>query len=112
MSLILPQTVKVRIGVANYQYYKEKGYEFKKCGDFIKVNVLDLHPGSKTMVKVTCDICRKEREMWYRSIVKCNKENKLITCGDKSCRYKKVKDTCMKKYGVKYKVRKEKRRNS
>ena len=30
MGLILPQTVKVKIGSINYKYYKEKGYEFKK----------------------------------------------------------------------------------
>lgn len=101
MSLILPQTIEIKIGSSNYQYYKEKGYEFKKRGDFIKVNVLDLPKGSKHMVKVTCDICGKKREMWYKTVVECDKENKLITCGDKICRYKKAEDTCMKKYGVK-----------
>lgn len=101
MGLILPQTVEIKIGSSNYQYYKEKGYEFKKRGDFIRVNVLDLPKESKHMVKIVCDICGKEREMWYRTIVRCNKENKLITCGDKICRYKKVENTCMKKYGVK-----------
>lgn len=101
MGLVLPQTVEIKISSSNYQHYKEKGYEFKKRGDFIKVNVLDLPEGSKYMVKVTCDICGKEREMYYCTVVKCNKENKLITCGNKICRYKKVEDTCMKKYGVK-----------
>lgn len=101
MGLVLPQTVEIKISSSNYQHYKEKGYEFKKRGDFIKVNVLDLPEGSKYMVKVTCDICGKEREMYYRTVIKCNKENKLITCGNKICRYKKVEDTCTKKYGVK-----------
>ena len=53
------------------------------------------------MVKVVCDICGKEREMWYRTVVECNEEDKLITCGSNSCKYKKSEDTCMKKYGVK-----------
>lgn len=101
MGLIIPQTVRVRIGSLNYQYYKEKGYAFKKCGDVIEVDVLDLPKRSKHMVKVVCDICGKEKEMWYRTVVEYNKENKLISCGDKICRYKKVEDTCMKKYGVK-----------
>lgn len=61
MGLILPQTIEIKIGSSNYQYYKEKGYEFKKRGDFIKVNVLDLPKGSKHMVKVTCDICGKKK---------------------------------------------------
>ena len=101
MGLILPQTVRVKTHWTTCKHYKEKGYKFEKCGEFIEVNVLDLHPGSKTMVKVVCDICGKEREMWYRRVIEYNEENKLITCGDKICRYKKVEDTCMKKYGVK-----------
>ena len=101
MGLILPQTVKVRTHSSNYKHYREKGYEFKKCREFIEVNVLDLYPGSTAKVKVVCDICGKESEMWYGTVVECNKENKLITCGSNSCRNKKYEDTCMKKYGVK-----------
>ena len=101
MGLILPQTVKIRTGSSNYKHYREKGYWFKKCGDFIEVNVLDLHPGSTVKVKVVCDICGKEREMWYRTVIKCNEENELITCASNSCKHKKYEDTCMKKYGVK-----------
>ena len=83
MGLIVPQTVKVRIGKRICKYYREKGYEFEKCGDFVEVNVLDLHPGSTVKVKVVCDICGKEREMWYRTVVKCNEENEI---GRASCR--------------------------
>ena len=101
MGLILPQTVKVRTSAMMCKYYKQKGYEFEKCGDFIEVNVFDLPKSSRAMVKVVCDICGKEREMWYRTVVECNKEDKLITCGDKICRYKKVEDTCKKRYNVK-----------
>ena len=100
MGLILSQTVKVRIGSINYQYYKEKGYEFKKCGDIIEVNVLDLYPGSPTKVKIICDVCGKEAEVRYCRVVEYNKENKLITCGDKICKHKKTEDTNLKKYGV------------
>ena len=91
MGLIVPQTVKVRIGSINYQYYKEKGYTFKKRGDIIEVNVLDLPKGSSQMVKVICDVCGKEIETQYRFIVKNNKENKLIICGSNSCRNKNMK---------------------
>ena len=101
MGLIVPQTVKVRTSSSNYKHYKEKGYEFEKCGDIIEVNVMDLHPGSHEMVKVVCDICGKEREMCYYRAVECNEEDKLITCGSKICELKKREDTCTKKYGVK-----------
>ena len=100
MGLIVPQTVKVRIGVRTYKYYKEKGYEFEKCGDFIEVDVLDLPKGSGTKVKIICDICGKKAEMCYGDVIKCNKENELITCASNFCRNKKYEDTCIKKYGV------------
>ena len=101
MGLVLPQTVKVKIASLNYKYYREKGYEFEKRGDIIEVNVLDLHPGSPIKVKIICDVCGKEAEMRYYRVIEYNKENKLIICGDKICKCKKVEDTNLKKYGVK-----------
>ena len=100
MGLIVPQTVKVRTNSSNYKHYKEKGYIFKKCGDFIEVDVLDLPKGSGTKVKIICDICGKKAEMCYGDVIKCNKENELITCASNFCRNKKYEDTCIKKYGV------------
>ena len=102
MGLILPQTVKVRTSKRTYKYYREKGYTFKKWGDIIEVNVLDLPKKSHEMVKVICDICGKEREMRYYRVVGNNEENKPITCGSNSCRNKKYEDTCMEKYGVRH----------
>ena len=52
MGLILPQTVKVRIHPSNYKHFKEKGYKFKKCGDIIEVNVLDLQRCSNIKIKI------------------------------------------------------------
>ena len=42
MGLILPQIVKVRVNKKMRKYYRKKGYEFEKYGDFIEVNVMDL----------------------------------------------------------------------
>ena len=99
MGLIVPQTVKIKINNRTCKYYREKGYKFEKYGDFIEVNVLDLPKGSTAKVKIVCDICGKESEMWYRTVVKCNKKNELITCGSNFCINKKREDTCTKKYG-------------
>ena len=99
MGLILPQTVSIRTNGSNCKHFREKGYTFKKCGDFIEVDVLDLPKGSGAKVKIICDICGKETEMCYGDVVKCNKKNKLITCASNSCTNKKYEDTCMKKYG-------------
>ena len=99
MGLILPQTVKVRTSSSNCKHFREKGYEFEKCGDFIEVDVLDLLKSSNEKVKVICDICGKEGEMCYGYVIKCNEKNELITCGSDSCKHKKYEDTCIKKYG-------------
>ena len=101
MGLILPQTVKVKIGSINFKDYKEKGYEFKKCGDIIEVNVLDLQRRSTTMVKCTCDFCGKITETWYGKVVVNKENNTLIACDNKDCMRKKKEDTNLKRYGVK-----------
>ena len=101
MGLIVPQTVKVRTNGMTCKHYREKGYEFEKCGDYIEVDVFDLPKSSNEKVKVICDVCGKEREMRYCRVVGNNEEKKLITCGDKICKHKTLEDTCTKKYGVK-----------
>ena len=101
MGLILPQTIRVRTHWTTCKHYREKGYEFEKCGDIIEVNVLDLLKRSDIKVKIICDICGKKSEMRYNRFVDYNEENKLITCGSNFCKHKKTEDTNLKKYGVK-----------
>ena len=101
MGLIVPQTVKVKPSGKMCKYYREKGYEFKKCIDFIEVNVMDLYPGSHEKVKIICDICGNESEIEYRSFVKNRKKGILVSCGSDSCVKRKREDTCTKRYGVK-----------
>ena len=99
MGLIVPQTVKVKISNRTCKHYREKGYEFKKFGDIIEVDVFDLPKGSTAKVKIICDVCGKEKEICYGDVVKNNEENKLIICGSDFCINKKIEDTCTKKYG-------------
>ena len=102
MGLIVPQTVKVRVSKNMCKYYKEKGYEFEKCGDIIEVDVIDLYPGSHEKVKIICDVCGNESEIEYRHFVENRKKGVLVSCASNSCRNKKYEDTCMEKYGVKH----------
>ena len=100
MGLILPQTVKVKIHPSNYKHFKEKGYKFKKCGDIIEVNVLDLQRCSNIKIKIKCDICGKEKEIKYNRIMDCIIDEKLMSCGNKLCISKKTENTNIKKFGV------------
>ena len=101
MGLIVPQIVKVRINKRMCKYYREKGYKFKKCGDIIEVNVLDLQRKSAVIVKCTCDFCGKITEIQYRKVVVNKENNTLIACDNKDCMRKKKEDTNLKRYGVK-----------
>ena len=101
MGLIVPQTVKVRVSKNMCKYYKEKGYEFEKCGDIIEVDVFDLTKGSHEMVKIICEVCGKETKMCYKEFIKNRKNGISVSCGSKYCRHKKSEDTCTKRYGVK-----------
>ena len=101
MGLILPQTVKVRTNGMTCKHYREKGYTFEKCGDFIEVDVFDLPKGSHEMVKIICDVCGKESKIYYKVFVENRKKGILVSCGSDSCKNKKYEDTCTKRYGVK-----------
>ena len=101
MGLILPQTIKIKIYNSNRRYYKEKGYDVKKNGDFIEVNVLDLPEGTHTLVQCECDYCGAAIKIEYRDYIKNKNNNKLLCCNNVACKNKKYEDTCMKKYGVK-----------
>lgn len=100
MGLIVPQTIKVRTNGMTCKHYREKGYEFKKCGDFIEVDVLDLPKGSHEMVKIICDVCGNTAEICYKYFIESRKKGVLISCGSNSCKSKRYEDTCIKKYDV------------
>ena len=111
MGLIVPQTVKVKISNRTCKHYREKGYTFKKRGDIIEVNVLDLYPGSTEKVKCICDVCGKETKIRYRVFIENRKKGILVSCRSNSCTNKKREDTCMKKYGVKNVVQSQEVKN-
>ena len=99
MGLVLPQTVKVRTNGSNCKYFREKGYKFEKCGDFIEVDVLDLQKNSNVKVKIKCEICGCESEVLYWYVNKNIDNGTLITCGNKKCKDIKTKKTNNKYYG-------------
>ena len=87
MGLIVPQTVKVKPSGKMCKYYREKGYEFEKCIDFVEVDVMDLYPGSHEKVKIICDICGNESEIEYRHFIEDRKNGVLVSCKSKYCRF-------------------------
>lgn len=101
MGLVIPQTVNIRTSGSNCKYFREKGYEFEKCGEFIEVNVLDLKKCSTIKVKYKCDFCGKETEKEYYYVTDSISKNIPIICNNQACINKKIERTCMERYGVK-----------
>ena len=87
------QYVQVKWNSSNKKHLISKGYNFTKMCDVITIKAEDLSDGSKTKVTCICDYCGKE-------IIKPYYEH--TSRGDccSKCRYTKVKENNLKKYGV------------
>lgn len=57
--LIENQTINIKWGGRNKQYYSDKGYTFTKLGDEFTINVIDLPRNSDKLIKIKCDNCGK-----------------------------------------------------
>ena len=102
------QLIDVKISYALLNYYRNLGYECNK-GDSIKVLSKDLPLNSHKKVTAVCDECGREHDLAYRYYLDNIERNKgKFIC--KYCYYnnpknyvearKKMKETCLKKYGV------------
>lgn len=114
---IITKEVEVKLGVRNLKYYENLGYNIpvkeaskshKKryhkdyvydLSKSIMVKVEDLQPGSKTFVRVRCDICQKnEMDVRFYDYNKAVKNTGNYVCQE--CSVKKQQNTTMNKYGV------------
>lgn len=96
--IIENQIVKIKWNSKNKKYYENKGYKYTKMKDTIFVHIEDLPNNSTHMVKCICDYCNIEFE---RKLCRVNMSevNDNISC-DK-CRFIKIEETNIIKYGVK-----------
>jgi len=93
--MILNKKITINITNKNVSYYKKLGYN-AKSNEKLTINVLDLTKGSKEIVEIQCDYCNKIFTGVYKRFVKEEKHS----CGNKSCKLQKTKETNLKKYGV------------
>ena len=92
--MLLTKSIKIKVTSNMCKYYRDKGYIFN-CNDVIEVDISDLPPQSNYRVLVKCECCGKEYYMPYYTFYKCGG---VVCC--KSCKYSKIKETNIKKYGV------------
>ena len=92
------ETIRIKIRKNLIDYYNNLGYSI--VDNFVNVNTKDLHNGSGAIVNVTCDGCDKELIMKYKvyhqSVKKYSDDNYYC----KGCKYLRIKNTNMNKYGV------------
>jgi len=94
--MIHTKEVKVRIVPKNYNTYKALGYDVEINKDII-VNIKDLAPNSRKLVKVECDNCHSIKELKFCDYITVfNKKNKYY-CS--KCKSESIKDGVHKKYG-------------
>ena len=98
--IILPQEVLIRWDNSNKKYYKLKGYEFTKAGEYFSVDIMDVPKGSHVFVNCLCDYCDGNVKMQF---IKYNNNVlnaiiKKVACTD--CYPKKIKEGNLIKYGV------------
>ena len=96
--MLLTKEVEVKLCSRNIKHYQEKGYDCK-IGNVITVKVEDLSHGSSIKVDVLCDYCKTEiLHMPYYEYKK--NMDKTGTCACCACKFIKVRETNLKKYGV------------
>jgi len=55
--MIVDKNYLVKITYHNINYYKQHGFQNLAYGDFVDVNVFDIHPNSCMKIDVKCDYC-------------------------------------------------------
>jgi hypothetical protein len=98
--MIISKQVEIKISSKNKSHYIKKGYN-AIYGEKIIVNVNDLPPSSKTIIKVKCDVCGNEKDLSLQKYNKNISKYNLYTCSTK-CAYVKNKKTNLDKYGTEH----------
>lgn len=94
--MILTDKIKIKIVSFNIERYRKLGYDIY-INTEVLIDIKDLAPNSRTIVKVECDNCHIIKEIKFCDYMKVfNKKNKYY-CS--KCKGKSIKDGVNKKYG-------------
>lgn len=96
--MILIDKIKLEtFGNRRLKYYSELGYDIS--GEYIEVRVDHINRGSRTIIKVECDFCKKIAETKYKEYLRnISIGGKYACC--KICGSEKAKVTNLKNIGV------------
>ena len=86
-------------GCRKLDNFKKLGYDI--TGDFIELKVSDLNTGSRQLVNIECDFCKKIVSATYKEYSRNISIGNKYACS-KHCGSLKAKDTNLIKYGVEH----------
>lgn len=90
------QIIKVKVDKRTFEYYSGFGEIVDK---YIQIDAKNLYKSSKQKVVVECDICHIEKVILFSSYYNNIQNGGYYTC--EKCKWKKIHDTNIRKYGVK-----------
>ncbi len=105
-------TTKIETGIThfNVDYYRSLGYNDIKCNQRIIIPIELLPKDSNLKIRVRCDICGFERDLFYQKYIKNINNGGLYSCSTKCCQFK-IKKTNLERYGCENYVNVEVQKN-
>jgi hypothetical protein len=98
--MILDKTVEIIGHSRNCSYYEKKGYIIF-VGKKINVAPEDLSFGATSIINVCCDNCGVKKKVIFKDYYSyTNGLKDKYYCSKKECKELKIKQSCIKKYGV------------
>ena len=91
--------LKISLKKSIINHYLELGYKIKNKNE-ITAYTTDLHIGSSEIVTVVCDNCKKDLRIKFKIYHESTIRNNSILYYCKECKYCRIKETNLKKYGV------------
>lgn len=95
--MLVNRTHSIKWHNKNQKHFEGMGYVFTKRGDFFEVVSEHLAPNSKTIVTVKCDYCGDLHEKQFGNYNAAREKLAKDSCNE--CKYLKVRESNIKKYG-------------
>ena len=97
--MLVDKLVKIKIHPSNFKWFKEKGYYPFKKNDIIEIDINDLMPSSKHIVRCLCEKCKEIKEIKYQNYKVQISRGGYYVCI--VCSKYKMEETNIMKYGHK-----------
>jgi len=98
--MLLDEKIKIKVSQKNINHLKKLGYDCE-LKSIIEIFTKDINNGSHIKVRVKCDICGNEKEIFFQKYIKNINNGDFYACSSK-CAQEKVKKTNLINFGNEY----------